>query len=231
MARRLASCPWEWPPMPSATTYRSIGKIRPLCVQVVRSATRLSSFGLDLRTMPVSQPMPTSSTATFSVSDGCTNCSLKPRRGGGGEDEGWGCLHRPALVFDCTFVPAYSKGSRTASARILLAKAPCIFVRAAASPSAPSPRTSPSASLSPSAGEGRGEAALEFPERGRERCQVFAAVFCPRWSCLLTLLYHQCRTAANPAHNNTHQRASQVSENATRPSRGNRIAAPRILNR
>src|SRR5713226_4848238 len=82
MARRLASCPWVWPPMPSATTYRSIGKIRPLCVQVLCNATRLSSFGLDLRTMPVSQPMPTSSTATFSVSDGCTNCSLKPRRGG-----------------------------------------------------------------------------------------------------------------------------------------------------
>src|SRR6266851_8969370 len=220
MARRLASCPWEWPPMPSATTYRSIGKIRPLCVQVLCNATRLSSFGLDLRTMPVSQPMPTSSTATFSVSDGCTNCSLKPRRGGG-------CLHRPVLVFDCTFVSAYSKGSRTASARILLAKAPRIFVRAAASPSAPSPLR----------GEGWGEAAvetrlaLELPERGRERCQAFAAVFCPRWACWLLVLYHQCRTAASPANSNTHQRASQVSESATRPSRGNRIAAPRILNR
>src|SRR5260370_39318053 len=195
MARRLASCPWEWPPMPSATTYRSIGKIRPLCVQVLRNATRLSSFGLDLRTMPVSQPMPTSSTATFSVSDGCTNCSLKPRRGGGGEDEGWGCLHRPVLVFDCTFVSAYSKGSRTASARLET----CL--------------------------------ALELPDRGRESCQAFAAVFFPRWACSLLVLYHQCRTAASPANSNTHQRASQVSESATRPSRGNRIAAPRILNR
>src|SRR6266851_10308325 len=174
MARRLASCPWEWPPMPSATTYRSIGKIRPLCVQVLRNATRLSSFGLDLRTIPVSQPMPTSSTAP-SPTRACLDCS--------------------SLEVGVFSTSAYSKGSRTASARL------------------------------------ETRLALEFPERGRERCQAFAAVFCPRWACWLLVLYHQCPTAASPAHSNTHQRASQVSESATRPSRGNRIAAPRILNR
>ena len=37
----------------------------------------------------------------FSILSACTNRSLKPRRGGGGEDEGWGCLHRP-LLSACT---------------------------------------------------------------------------------------------------------------------------------